>query len=127
MTALATVADLELFWRPLSASEKLQANQLLKDATAVIEASYPVQEWLAIGRVSSDLLAWAVKTMVKDAMLASEDEGRKSVTQQAGPFSRTETFDSSRGRLQMPLAVRAALDGVKAQDGPGQGASLWAI
>lgn len=127
MTALATVADLETGWKELTAREKTQAQQLLVDATAVLEANYPIQAWLADGTVEPALTNWAVRTMVKDAMLANQDEGRKSVTQQAGPFSRTETFDGSRGRLQMPIAVRSVFDSKRSESGPGLGVSLWGI
>lgn len=107
---LADVTDLEARWRPLSEAEKVRAEVLLTDASAVVVGESPD---LARGDLNDgrDALAlMVVCSMVKRSMSAGDaPAGVATASESNGPFSESFTFSNPDGNLYLTKAERRML------------------
>lgn len=87
MTAFASLDDVEARWRPLTDPERLVADTLLDDASAIIRARFPGVE----GQVDDDILAAVTAGMVKRALIAPLD-GVSQESETTGPYSHSTSF-----------------------------------
>lgn len=101
MADFATVSDLESFWRPLSTEEKAQAVFYLAAGSAMLRAKVPgLDDKIAAGDVSDELVKFLLLQMVRRAMM-SADDGVGVVQEQhtAGPFNYQRSFSNPQGNL----------------------------
>lgn len=103
----AQVRDLETRWRPLGEAEKLRAEALLADATALIKDS--IRGWESSSEQSRKAVVCA---MVKRAMLADIDQAPLASQQTgAGPFQESFAYANPTGDLYLTSADRQRLTG----------------
>lgn len=114
MTAgMASLKDLEVRWRKLSASEQETANALIQDAYSLIRDLVP-----GVDNCPPDSLVRVVCAMVKRAMNNPADfDGVTSTSITEGPFSRQYSFASPGGDLYLS---KAELKALKAAGGVGK-------
>lgn len=113
---LATVADLESRWRPLTGTERLRAQTLLEDASDIIRAECP--RWRSLPPIRLRRVACAV---VRRALLADEGggpagllEARGTVASESvttGPFTQQLSYSNPDGSLYLTRAERRTLRG----------------
>lgn len=102
MTLLATPQDVADRWRSLSSDETSLAAALLGDASAIVRAQYPgIDAQLATDTDLASNVITVVAGMVKRAMILGDNEGVRSETQGAGPFSFTRQYQSAANSLAL--------------------------
>lgn len=101
---LATVADLEARWHPLTLDEQRQAQTLIVDASDLIKAECPHWESIPVERLTR-----VVCQMVKRAMLSGDYAGVTQRSETDGPFTESLTFSNADGDLYLTKSERRTL------------------
>lgn len=108
---LADPEDVGDRWRPLLDSEYPKVVALLGDASALIRAEFPgIDDAIAAGDPSADVVAGVVANMVKRTLLQAED-GISSESESTGPFSHSRQFANPLGNLFLTAAERVLILG----------------
>ena len=101
----ATVADLEGFWRPMTAAEKSRANSLLPLASNRLRLMAENLGWSLDDKVNSSEIfksnvQYVVMEAVKRAILTPVDAPpANSIQQTAGPYSENIVYTNPSGDL----------------------------
>lgn len=101
----ATSADLEKFWRTLSAEEKTRADYLLILASDTLRqiamnAGKDLDQMVADGKVITNTLKQIVMESVKRAMLTPQNQPPvNQMSQTAGPYSESFVFANPAGDI----------------------------
>jgi hypothetical protein len=111
MTVLASVDDVAVRWRPLSASEAVVAETLLGDASAIVRAQYPgIDAQMLSGAVDAANVTIVVANMVKRALI-NPDEGVTQESQTVGPYSHSQSYANPLRNLFLTEADRLLIAG----------------
>lgn len=109
----ATVADLEVRWRPLTGDEIGTAQALLSDASVFLRSLSPdIDTRIADGDLDAELPLIVTTRMVKRSMSVGAMGTLDGVTQHqqsAGPFSQSVSFAAPTGDLYLSKAERKML------------------
>lgn len=96
---LASIADVEQAWRPLSVDESARVAALIARASRKIRRRWPdVDDRIASGDLSAEVVADVVAEMVQSAM-AVPASGVEQHSQAAGPFNQSTRYANPLGRL----------------------------
>lgn len=104
-TPFATSGDVEARWRTLALDEKLVADQLAIDASAMIRERWSdVDSRIASGALLPASVTRVVAFMVKRAMDRPAPDGYETFTQGAGPYSVGGKVANPNGNLYFTAA-----------------------
>jgi hypothetical protein len=106
----ASTTDVSALYGPLTGDQLTKTVRLLEFASALVKQQVPlVDERLADGSLSADAVASVITAMV--VRVLRNPEGRRQVTESAGPFSESWAIDQavSSGVLYLSETERAAL------------------
>lgn len=109
---LATMADIQAGWRPLTADEQTRAPALISKASRLIYARDPhVQDQIAAGRIASATVSDIVAAMVHRALssAANAQPAAAQMQETAGPFSMGYTPVSPGDDLYLTASERKTL------------------
>lgn len=106
--AFATIADIEVRWRTLTADEQDRATVLLDDATAMLFELVQVDE---SDDQQLDLLRIVCCNMVVRSMVASSSDayGVNEVQAMMGPFQQRTVFANPSGDMYLTKAEKRML------------------
>lgn len=115
LTALASVEQLQAFWRTLTADEQTRANVLLLLASnrlrqIAADLGIDLDAKVTGGDIFASNVQWVVMEAVKRAMLTPVDTPPVNQFQQtAGPYSENYTFTNPAGDLWFKRAELTAI------------------
>lgn len=104
-TGFATTADLEKFWRTLSAEEKTRAEYLLILASDTLRqiamnSGKDLDQMVTDGKIIQNTLKQIVMESVKRAMLTPQNQPPvNQMSQTAGPYSESFVFANPAGDI----------------------------
>lgn len=116
LTAFATVAQLEAFWKPLSGAEETRATSLLLLASNRLrvigeQVDIDVDARAEESEAYASNLAWVVMEATKRAMLTPTDLPPVDTWQQtAGPYSENIKYSNPSGDLWFKKSELSDLD-----------------
>lgn len=99
-TPLATIADVELCWRPLVDAEQGQARHALVLASALARRDAPgLDGRIAAGELDADLVAHVVAGVV--ARVMRNPDGARQRSETVGPFTTSSSYADTVSQLAL--------------------------